>query len=193
MFTGITENIGQVTKVTRKPNLATIAINAGAMASGVKRGESLSVDGVCLSVTRKSRNILAFDVMKETLDRTTLGTLSAKDKVNLERALKVRDRLNGHFVTGHIDGIGRIKNIIRDANYCEFKIQAPNPLMRFIAPKGSICIDGISLTVGRVGKNYFSFYLIPYTQKGTTLGHKRIGQSVNIETDILAKYILRWT
>jgi riboflavin synthase len=143
-------------------------------------------------VTDKKKNVLSFDIMKETLEKTTLGGLKAKDKVNLERALKANGRLSGHFVTGHIDGVGRIAKIVKSANCAEFHIKPPRPLMKFLAPKGSVCIDGVSLTLGQVGKNHFSFFMIPYTQQITTLGQKRAGQSVNIETDILAKYVLRW-
>ena len=190
MFSGIVEELGTVEMVRKDANLATLSVRAKAVLEGIKIGDSVSIDGVCLTVTQKRKGRLNFDVMKETLDKTTLGQLKAKDRVNLERALKASDRISGHFVTGHIDGIGEIAKIIKGKNYVEMRIGLARPLLRYIVPKGSICVDGVSLTVGIVGKNYFSFYLIPYTKELTNLGHKTEGQRVNVETDILAKYVL---
>ena len=190
MFSGIVEELGTVEAIRKDANLATLSVRAKTVLEGTKIGDSVSIDGVCLTVTQKRKGRLNFDVMKETLDKTTLGQLKAKDRVNLERALKAGDRISGHFVTGHIDGVGQIAKIIKGKNYVEMRIGLARPLLRYIVPKGSICVDGVSLTVGIVGKSYFSFYLIPYTKELTNLGHKTEGQRVNVETDILAKYVL---
>jgi len=190
MFSGIVEELGTVEALRKQANLATIAVRARSVLPGTKIGDSISIDGVCLTVTKKRADRLDFDVMKETLDKTTLGKLREKERVNLERALKVSDRISGHFVTGHVDGIGTITKILRGKNYAEMHIGVARPLVRYVVPKGSICVNGVSLTVGKVGKNSFSFFLIPFTRELTNLGRKRPGQQVNVETDILAKYIL---
>ncbi len=132
-----------------------------------------------------------FDLMKETLDATTLKSLKAGAKVNLERAMKAEARLGGHFVTGHVDAVGMIKDIRRLKNYVEYRISLSKKLMRYVVPKGSVAIDGISLTVGEVKKNWFAVYFIPHTLEVTTIGEKKVGDEVNIETDLLAKYILK--
>jgi riboflavin synthase len=128
--------------------------------------------------------------MKESLDKTTLSSLKPGDKVNLEQALKFGQRLGGHFVTGHVDDLGVISKKVLRPNYVEYQIKVPKAILRYIVPKGSITIDGISLTVGKVEKDHFSVYLIPYTLKVTNLGQKKVSDKVNIETDILAKYVL---
>jgi len=174
-----------------KPRLAVLEVSAGTIAKGVKQGDSIAVDGVCLTVTGKRAKTLTFDMMLETLRTTTLGRLIKGDRVNLERALKASDRLDGHFVSGHIDAVGRIKDRVRKTNYLELTIGIPHRLIKYIVPKGSVCVDGVSLTVGKVGKDYFSVYLIPYTKQVTMLGAKSKGDRVNIETDILAKYLLK--
>jgi len=190
MFSGIVENIGVIERIKKDGNLSTIRIRPKSKLSGLKKGDSVSISGVCLTLTELKGTSLTFDVMKETFDKTTLGNMKLKDFVNLERALKVSDRINGHFVTGHVDGVGKVSRIVKDKNYIEFHVKAPRSVLSYIVTKGSVSIDGVSLTVGKVGKSHFSFYLIPYTDDMTTLGRKKEGDSVNIETDILAKYIL---
>lgn len=190
MFSGIIEELGTVLAIRKDANLATISVRARTVQKGLKIGDSVSIDGVCLTVTKKSTGMLNFDVMKETLQKTTLGNLKGKERVNLERALKAGDRISGHFVTGHVDGVGEIVKIVRGKNYIEMFIKLARPLLRYIVPKGSICVNGVSLTVGIVGKSYFSFFLIPYTKEVTNLGQKKEGQRVNVETDVLAKYVL---
>ena len=190
MFTGIIEEQGTIEKVEKKKNLWRLTLKAKKVLKQTKIGESLCVDGVCLTAVFKTKKTLSFEVMKETLRSTTLQFVNPKQKVNLERALRMGDRLGGHFLTGHIDGMGFIKKMIKKKNEVEYQIHAPRSLMRYIVLKGSIAIDGISLTVGRVRKNVFSVYLIPYTLKVTTLGSKSVADFVNIETDILAKYVL---
>ncbi len=188
MFNGIVEEIGTVDALERRKNLSVLKVRARKVMSGTKLGDSIAVEGVCLTVTDKNKNILAFDMMRETVNKTSLGRLRRGDKVNLERALKAGGRVSGHFVTGHIDDVGRIEQRIVEANYEELSIRLPKRLGKYIVPKGSVALDGVSLTVGKVGKERFSVYLIPFTKQVTTLGMKKKGDPVNIETDILAKY-----
>ena len=194
MFTGIIEEKGMVQKIEAQKNLLVIHIEAPKVSQGTKIGESICVDGVCLTVSAKKERTLKFEAMKETILTTTLRKLNSGDAVNLERALCAEGRLGGHFVSGHVDCVGRIQKKITLPNYVEYQIQIEKPFRKYIVPKGSICIDGISLTVGKVHGNYFSVYIIPYTLKITTLGTKKAGHSVNIEADILAKYVhhSRW-
>jgi len=190
MFNGIIEETGTVEEIRKVKNLSVLKVRAKKILKGVKCGASIAVDGVCLTVTDIKREVLRFDIMHESLFRTTLGTLKTKKKVNLERALKANSRIDGHFVTGHVDAVGVIKGKISKPNYTELKISMIKGLARHIVPKGSICIDGISLTVGEVKKSIFSVYLVPFTKNVTTIGFKKKGDLVNIETDILAKYIV---
>ena len=190
MFTGIVEDIGIVKRMTRKRNLAVLAIEAKTICRDLKLGDSVAIDGVCLTVAAKDKNILSFDLVAETLKKTTLGQFKFGSKVNLERALKMNDRLSGHFVTGHVDAVSSIKKVIKKENYVELVIGLSKALAKYFVPKGSVCVDGVSLTVGEVRKDSFSVYLIPFTKEVTTLGTKKVGDTVNIETDILAKYIL---
>ena len=191
MFTGIIEEQGIVRHIQTKKNLLHLDIEAKKIFPGTKIGDSIAIDGVCLTVTRKKQNHLTFAVMKETIRCTTFQHLQPSQGVNLERALKIGDRLGGHFVTGHIDTVGRIKKKIDLENYVEYQIQVPAPLTRFIVPKGSIAVDGISLTVGTVTGNAFSVYLIPHTLEVTNLKHKQVGDDVNVETDLFGKYVLK--
>ena len=190
MFSGIIENIGIVEKVISEKNLSVLKVRPQKAFKGVPLGASISVSGVCLTVTEIKQGVLSFDVMRESLLKTTLGSLRPKCRVNLERALKTNSRIDGHFVTGHVDSIGVVKSKITKPNYTELRINHIRNLTKYIVPKGSICLDGVSLTVGEVKKAYFSVYLIPFTKKCTILGGKKKGDTVNIETDILAKYIL---
>lgn len=190
MFTGIVEEIGTVKDIRRKENLFSLSLHAPKAAQGVRLGESISVDGVCLTVTQSKNSLLSFDVMKETVDKTTLGRIERGAKVNLERALKAGGRFGGHIVTGHVDGLAKIKAIIRLKNYVEFQLSISSGLKKFIVPKGSICLNGISLTIGKVFKDQFSVYMIPFTMKETTMAGKKAGDVLNIEADILARYIL---
>ena len=191
MFNGIVEEIGVVDALERRKNLSVIKVRARKVLKGTKPGDSIAVEGVCLTVTEKKKNILAFDMMRETVSKTSLGRFRRGDKVNLERALKAGARVSGHFVTGHIDEVGRVEQRIVEANYEELSIRLPKELGKYIVPKGSVALDGVSLTVGKVGKDRFSVYLIPFTKQVTTLGSKKKGDRVNIETDILAKYSVK--
>ncbi|MCK5082222.1 MAG: riboflavin synthase [Candidatus Omnitrophica bacterium] len=190
MFTGIVEEMGTVEAISSKKNLSVLKVRAKKVLGGTAQGTSISVNGVCLTVTKRKKDILEFDIMLETLLKTNLGTLKPKGRVNLERAMKANGRIDGHFVSGHVDDMGRIKAKITGENYTELQISTKRSLMKYIAPKGSVCVDGVSMTIGEVRKNTFSIYLIPFTLEVTTLGRVNKGDKINIETDILAKYIL---
>jgi len=191
MFTGIIERIGIIKKIETKKNLLVYSIDLGALAKKVKLGDSVAISGACLTVTSKKARVASFDLMKETIEKTSLRSLTVGDRVNLELALQASGRMGGHFVTGHVDEVAVIKGITEDKNWVALRLSVSRANHKFLVPKGSITIDGISLTVGKVGKDYFEVYLIPYTLKVTTLGLKKAGDSVNIETDILAKYIFQ--
>jgi riboflavin synthase len=190
MFSGIVEEYGNVVSIEEKENLSIIRIKAKKVAQGTKEGDSISVAGVCLTVVDVRESVLTFDIMKETIDKTILGHLRPGKNVNLERALKMSDRISGHFVSGHVDNMETVKDVITGPNYTELQITICKELAKYIVPKGSVCLDGVSLTIGDVRETFFSVYLIPFTLEVTTLGQNRKGDKINIETDILAKYIL---
>lgn len=190
MFTGIVEELGTVKGLTKKKNLYTLSLSAKRVVKGVKLGDSIAVNGVCLTVTSFSKTVLKFDMMRETLEASTLSRLKAKQKVNLERALKMSSRLGGHFVTGHADGIGEVIDVIHRENWTEVVVRIDKALRKFVAKKGSITVDGVSLTVGECKGNRFSVYLIPFTKDVTTFGQLKKGDQVNVEVDILARYVL---
>jgi len=187
MFTGIVEELGQLKRISKKGNITLINIKADKILEDTKIGDSISVNGACLTIVKKEKDALSFEAMAETLKITNLGRLKIADKVNLERSLKIGDRLSGHFVTGHIDCLG----IIRKKSYLRgnlsFEIAAPVKFMKYVLPKGSIAIDGISLTVAVKRADSFEVFIIPHTLKNTTLGFKGPSDRVNIEFDILAK------
>ena len=187
MFSGIIEELGELKKISKRGNVVLLEIQAKKILEDVNIGDSISVNGTCLTIIKKVSDILGFEVMSQTFKVTNLGSLRIKDKVNLERALKIGDRLSGHFVTGHIDCIGiiRRKNYIND-NLC-FEIAIPTKFMPYVLPQGSIAIDGISLTIVEKRSNTFTVYIIPHTLKNTTLGFKGPSDQVNIEFDILTK------
>ena len=191
MFTGIVEGIGIVKKLDKKTNnrsAAKIKVDLGNLAKGLKVGHSVALNGVCLTVTRISKEVAEFEMIGETIKKTDLGKLESGDKVNIERSLKVGDRMEGHFVLGHIDGTGKIINIEKLPKEIKLWIELPNFLTKYVVKKGSIAIDGISLTLVDVIKNKISVCIIPHTLKITNLDSKKIGEKVNIETDILGKY-----
>jgi riboflavin synthase len=189
MFTGIVEAQGVVSRVGKGRAIYKAEVSAGRFARGIKPGESIAVDGVCLTVTGRRGGVVTFDIIQETLSATTLGLLKPGRRVNLERALKADGRLGGHFVTGHVDAVGGITHKLVSCGYCEYRIAVPAPLMAFIVQKGSVAVDGISLTVVSAGRRAFAAAIIPYTLQITSLGSKAVGDSVNVETDILAKYV----
>jgi len=187
MFSGIVEELGELKKISKRGNITLFEFQAEKILEDVNIGDSISVNGTCLTIIRKESESLYFEVMPQTLKLTNLGTLRIKDKVNLERALKIGDRISGHFVTGHIDCIGiiRRKNYIN--NNLSFEIAIPPKFMPYCLPQGSIAIDGISLTIVDKRASTFTVYIIPHTLKNTTLGFKGPSDKVNIEFDILAK------
>lgn len=191
MFTGIVEGIGIIKKFEKKTNTRSAAkmkVNLGNLARGLKAGHSVAINGVCLTVTRISKGEAEFEMIGETIRKTDLGKLESGDKVNIERSLKIGDRMEGHFVLGHIDGTGKIINIEKLPKEIKLWIELPNDLSKYVVKKGSIAIDGISLTLVDVIKNKISVCIIPHTMKITNLDSKKIGDKVNIETDILGKY-----
>ncbi|WP_073093221.1 riboflavin synthase [Thermosyntropha lipolytica] len=191
MFTGIIEELGTVKRIEKGSQSFRITIKAQKVLEDVKIGDSIAVNGVCLTVVDFAPDFFTADVMPETVAKTTLKSLSSGDYVNLERALRLGDRLGGHLVQGHVDGIGRIiRKESRDIAVI-YHIAAPGQVLKYTVPKGSIAIDGISLTVVEVGKDSFSVSLIPHTAKMTTLGFKNAGDEVNLETDIIGRYIER--
>lgn len=191
MFTGIVEELGKIKGIQRGSKSARLTISAKVVLQGVRLGDSIAVNGVCLTVTEFSEEQFSVDVMAETLDKSNIGELKSGDLVNLERAMAVGDRLGGHIVSGHIDGVGKIagEQHVDIAKLVE--IEAPPQVLKYVIRKGSIAIDGISLTVVDVSDKSFSVSLIPHTAKLTTLGYKKIGHSVNLEGDILGKYVER--
>lgn len=189
MFTGIIEEIGKIQSVTKGEISAKISINAKKVLEDVKLGDSISTNGVCLTVTNFTRSNFTVDVMAETMRRTNLSILSQGAEVNLERALKVGDRFGGHIVSGHIDGTGRITEFKKEDNAIWVTIRTDSSILKCIIPKGSIAIDGISLTVAYVDEEVFKVSVIPHTKDFTTLLHKNIGDMVNLECDLVGKYI----
>lgn len=189
MFTGLVEELGEVERLYPGDNAMDLAIRAAETASDAEIGASIAINGCCLTVTAIDGPILTFQAGSETLSRTNLGKLRPGERVNLERSLRVGDRMGGHFVTGHIDGLGTVDVRSDDGDWAEFWFRVPASLTRQMASKGSVAVDGISLTLVEVEQDRFSVALIPHTLAVTTLGGRHVGDSVNIETDLLAKYV----
>lgn len=191
MFTGIIEELGTVERVTRGRVSAILAIRAEAILSDLKIGDSVAVNGVCLTATSLTGHGFTADVMHETLDRSSLAGLGPGSPVNLERAMAADGRFGGHIVAGHVDGVGTITAIEQDDNAIWFTITAPEQVLRYVVEKGSIAIDGISLTVARLELDRFAVSVIPHTAAVTLLGRRRVGDRVNLESDIIGKYVER--
>lgn len=189
MFTGIVEDKGKVLRVEYRGQEKRITIELPANLTDVQLGDSINTNGVCLTVVEKKGQAAGLDLSPETLQKTSLGELKTGDRVNLERALKLTDRLGGHIVTGHIDGIGVIEEKRRERDFFNLKIRIPRSVTKYVVEKGSIAIDGISLTVNACRGEEVEITLIPYTLEKTTLIDKKIGDRVNVETDILGKYV----
>jgi len=192
MFTGIIQSTGRVTRSEpRGGDLRFTLIAPDFDATDVALGDSIAVSGCCLTVVEREGDMLAFDVSNESLGLTTLGGLGIGDRVNLEKALRLSDRLGGHLVSGHVDGLGTIAAIQPDARSQRWHIAAPHALMRYIAAKGSVCMDGVSLTVNAVDGDEFEVNLVPHTVEHTTFGDRHAGDRVNLEIDVLARYVER--
>ena len=189
MFTGLIEEIGKVQSIVKSTKSARIIIKASKVLEGVKLGDSISTNGVCLTVSDFSDHYFSIDVMAETMRRSNLQRLTSGDEVNLERALRVGDRLGGHIVSGHIDGTGTVVNLENEDNAVWVSIATEKEILKFIVQKGSIAIDGISLTVAYVDDSMFKVSIIPHTKEVTTLLRKKVGEVVNLECDMLGKYI----
>lgn len=194
MFTGIVEEIGTIEGISINGSSNIIQISASKVLEGTVIGDSIAVNGVCLTVTDISNNSFNADIMPETLNRTYMKNLHKGDKVNLERAMLVGSRFGGHVVSGHIDGIGKITDIVSNDNAVWYTIESSREILYYIVEKGSVALDGISLTVAYVDDRCFKVSIIPHTRSQTVLGYKRIGDFINIENDIYGKYINKfWT
>lgn len=191
MFTGIVEELGQVTEVTNLGDSSRLRLRGPLVTKDAAHGDSIAVNGVCLTVVDCANSEFTADVMAESLDRTSLGALLPGSPVNLERAMKLGGRLGGHLVQGHVDGTGTITDRTPGEHWELVRISLPGPLARYVVEKGSITVDGISLTVASVADDHFTVSLIPTTLELTTLGSKERGEPVNLEVDILAKYVER--
>lgn len=189
MFTGIVEEMGTIAGIQKGAKSAVLTIQAKKVFSDIHIGDSIALNGVCLTVTSFSKDTYTADVMNETLQRSSLGSLTIGSKVNLERAMPADGRFGGHIVSGHIDGTGTIKKVEKDDNAIWYTIAAPENLMKYIVEKGSIAIDGISLTVAKRSDADFAISMIPHTAKETVLSQKKPGDIVNLENDIVGKYI----
>ena len=189
MFTGITEETGIVRSVKKGARSAVLTIGASGILKDIKTGDSISVNGICLTVTSFTPTEFTADVMHETMIRSCLSRLPSGSMVNLERAMPANGRFGGHIITGHIDGTGIIRSMERDGNAIWYTIRTTKEILRYIVEKGSIGIDGISLTVARLSENDFSVSVIPHTARQTTLSVKRVGDTVNLENDCVGKYV----
>lgn len=193
MFTGIIEGLGTIIKFDKKTSnrsAAKMKIKLDTIVKGLKIGDSVAINGVCLTAINISRDVAEFEMVDETMKKTNLGSLQSGNKVNIERSLKVGERLEGHFVLGHVDDVGILSKMEKQPNQIKIWIKIPKELSKYIIEKGSVTVDGISLTVVDVIKNEFSVSIIPHTMKITNLSFKKVRDKVNIETDILGKYIL---
>jgi riboflavin synthase len=193
MFTGLVEALGTVERVEGDgAGGCHLVVAAPGLAAGLAVGESVAVNGACLTVVEHDAETFRFQAGPETLRRTNLGDLAAGDRVNLERSLRVGDRLGGHIVQGHVDGVGHVAERQRQGDWETVWFTCPPDLARQMVPKGSVAVDGVSLTLVDVGRDRFSVALIPHTLANTTLGFKAAGAAVNLETDLFAKYVHKW-
>ncbi len=188
MFIGLVEEKGEVLSFHQQPEAWRLRLRANRIADGISKGDSIAVNGCCLSVVEIGPGVLEFDVLEETRRLTNLKDVGLGDPVNLERSLSFNGRVGGHFVTGHVDGVGEILSIVRKGQDVLLKVKAPKGFLQYIVYKGCIAIDGISLTVADVMDDVFSMWLIPHTLEVTTLGGREKGDAVNLEFDLLAKY-----
>lgn len=189
MFTGIIEEIGTIRGIRRGNRSVVLEVGAAKVLEDTKVGDSIATNGVCLTVTTMGNGGFTADVMPETMERSNLGGLKPGDRVNLERALCLNSRLGGHLVAGHIDGTGRIADRVKDENAVWLTVRAAPEILRYVVDKGSVAIDGVSLTVAYVDEAVFKVSVIPHTQEETTLTGKRAGEVVNLENDMIVKYV----
>ena len=191
MFTGIVEEMGAITVMNKSLSGAKLTILASTVMSDLKIGDSVSVNGICLTVVSRSERDFSVEVSPETLSVTTLGGFAVGMPVNLERAMRLNERIGGHLVAGHVDGVGRIRSRQQDANAIVLSIDASQEILRYCVVKGSITVDGISLTINSISEQGFSVAIIPHTAKVTILGLKQVNDTVNLESDLIGKYVER--
>ncbi|MCF6265341.1 MAG: riboflavin synthase [Desulfuromusa sp.] len=191
MFTGLIQSVGKVHSLKRQGDSAQLQISNHFSDADLQLGESIAVNGACLTVTAWTRSNFTVDISPETMNCTTLGALQPNQRVNLERALSLADRLGGHLVSGHIDCVATVRRRYQDQNSIRFEFAVPSEVMRYLVEKGSVAVDGISLTVNKVEQNMFSVAVIPHSLEMTTLSNCREGSQVNIETDLLGRYVER--
>lgn len=189
MFTGIIQDIGRVQRVERRSGGLLLTIETRLDLGPTRMGESIAVDGACLTVIQKAMGSFSVEIGKETLERTTFSQVREGQGVNLEMALRMTDSFSGHFVTGHVDGVGKIIGVVSEGNSWRYRFRAPGGIARYLIEKGSIAVDGISLTVAECQGSEFSVSVLPYTADRTTLGRKKAGDPVNLEADMIAKYV----
>jgi len=192
MFTGIIQERGTVQKIKRMSGITQLGIRSELISDSASVGDSIAINGVCLTVTSIDNRVMMFDVSGETMRSTNLGTLKQGESVNLEPALRPSDRLGGHFVTGHIDGTGIIRKITPSGGKTKIEITAPDEVMQYIVKKGSVAVDGISLTVVDVYRDSFTVVIIPHTGLVTTIEKRKVNETVNLETDIIGKYVAKF-
>ena len=190
MFTGLVEAVGRVSAMQGRAPLR-LSIDSGLPTDAIAIGDSIAIDGCCLTVVERAGQVLSFEAATETLERTTLGQLHVGERVNLERALKVGDHLGGHWVAGHVDGVGRVVSREQRGSAVYYTVEAPQEVAPFVAPRGSVCLAGISLTVTSVEGDCFDVAVIPHTLGVTTLGDMSVGAKVNVEADLIARYVGR--
>ena len=193
MFTGLVEEVGEVVALTKLDDAVRIAVRAPLVTADARHGDSIAVDGVCLTVVDNADGVFSADVMQETLDRSRLGSYVAGSRVNLERALAAGARMGGHIVQGHVDSVAQVVSRTPSENWEVVRITLPAGLARYVVEKGSITVNGTSLTVSAIGEDYFEVSLIPTTLSDTTAGSLATGEDVNIEVDIVAKYVEKMT
>jgi len=193
MFTGLIQAVGQVSAIKREETSARLEITSPEIATQIAQGDSVSVNGVCLTVVSFDKSKFAVDVMVQTLNLTSTGSLEVGSPVNLELATRTADRLGGHIVQGHVDGVANVSDISADSQWTRMDISIPKDLMRYVVAQGSICVEGVSLTVGELNDlaDQISVWLIPETLAKTNLSKKSVGDELNIEVDVLAKYVER--
>jgi len=189
MFTGIIEKICVVRSVRKTTGSMVLTIDLGRLAEGCKLGDSIAISGVCLTIAGLEGNVASFDISAETMNKSSLGKLQPSSQVNVERAMKATDRFGGHFVQGHIDGTAIIKVIDKHGDFTDIQFSADTELLDAMVIKGSVAVDGVSLTVAKLDQNSFSIALIPQTLKRTTLGRAKIGDCINVENDIIIKTV----
>jgi riboflavin synthase len=189
MFTGLIEDVGRVASLVFNKQSAVLTVETGLPLREIPKGASIAVNGACLTVVQKRKRTVSFDVSPETLERTSLATIASGTLLNLERSMRLEDRLGGHLVTGHIDGVGIVHSVEKKGDFTFFSFQIAQRLGSLLVSKGSVAVDGISLTVNRCGAREFSVAIIPFTLQNTNLRARRVGDKVNVETDLIGKYV----